>query len=173
MTGSVLVPIKALLTNVLSLSATLGVLVWAFQQEHLADALGFVATGGIETYVVALVVAFAFGLSMDYEVFLLSRIKEMHDAGHDNDTAVRLGLQRSARIITSAAAIIIVVFTGFVFGELLVIKEVGFSLAVAVLIDATLVRMLLVPATMTLLGRANWWAPRWLRRLHERAGLAH
>ena len=173
MTGSVLIPVKALLTNVLSLGATLGVLVWAFQQGHLQDVLGFVPTGGIETYVVALVVAFGFGLAMDYEVFLLSRIKELHDAGERNDDAVRLGLQRSARIITSAAAIIIVVFTGFVFGELLVIKEVGFSLAVAVLIDATVVRMLLVPATMTLLGRANWWAPRPLRRLHERLGLAH
>ncbi len=91
----------------------------------------------------------------------------------DNDTAVRVGLQRSGRIITSAAAIIIVVFVGFILGKLLVIKEVGFSLAVAVLIDATLVRMLLVPATMTLLGRANWWAPGPLRRLHERFGLVH
>ncbi len=173
MTGSVLIPIKALLTNVISLAATVGVLVWAFQDGHLEDVLGFRSTGGIETYVLALVLAFAFGLAMDYEVFLLSRIKEQHDAGLDNDTAVRVGLQRSGRIITSAAAIIIVVFVGFVLGKLLVIKEVGFSLAVAVLIDATLVRMLLVPATMTLLGRANWWAPRPLRRLHKRFGLVH
>lgn len=173
MTGSVLVPIKALLTNVLSLFATIGVLVWGFQEGHLAGPLAFISTGGIETYVLALVIAFAFGLSMDYEVFLLSRIKELHDSGASNDEAVRLGLQKSARIITSAAAIIIVVFTGFVFGELLVIKEVGFSLAVAVLIDATLVRMLLVPATMTLLGRANWWAPKFLRRFHDRLGLGH
>ena len=173
MTGSVLVPVKALLTNALSLVATVGVLVWGFQDGHLEGLLGFRSTGGIETYVLALVVAFAFGLAMDYEVFLLSRIKEQYDAGRDNDTAVRLGLQQSGRIITSAAAIIIVVFVGFVFGELMVIKEVGFSLAVAVLIDATLVRMLLVPATMTLLGRANWWAPRPLRRLHRRLGLVH
>lgn len=173
MTGSVLVPIKALLTNALSLLATVGVLVWGFQDGHLEGLLGFRSTGGIETYVLALVVAFAFGLAMDYEVFLLSRIKEQYDAGRDNDAAVRLGLQQSGRIITSAAAIIIVVFVGFVFGELMVIKEVGFSLAVAVLIDATLVRLLLVPATMTLLGRANWWAPKALRRIHARVGLAH
>ena len=173
MTGSVLIPIKALLTNAVSLTATVGVLVWGFQEGHLEGALGFRSTGGIETYVLALVLAFAFGLAMDYEVFLLSRIKEQHDAGLDNDTAVRVGLQRSGRIITSAAAIIIVVFVGFILGKLLVIKEVGFSLAVAVLIDATLVRMLLVPATMTLLGRANWWAPKPLRRLHRRFGLTH
>ena len=173
MTGSLVIPIKALLTNAVSMSATLGVLVWGFQFGHLSGLLGFVPVGGIETYVVALVVAFAFGLAMDYEVFLLSRIKEVYDAGRGNDEAVRLGLQRSGRIITSAAAIIVVVFAGFVFGDLLIIKEVGFSLAIAVAIDATIVRMLLVPATMTLLGRFNWWAPRPLRRLHERFGLAH
>ncbi|WP_258723201.1 MMPL family transporter [Cellulomonas sp. NS3] len=173
MTGSVVIPVKALLTNVLSIAASLGVLVWVFQDGHLSGLIGFVSTGGIETYVLALVVAFAFGLAMDYEVFLLSRIKELHDAGLPNDEAVRLGLQRSGRIITSAAAIIIVVFAGFVAGKLLVIKEVGFALAVAVLIDATVVRLLLVPATMTILGRANWWAPGFLRRLHARVGLDH
>ncbi|AEE46146.1 MMPL family transporter [Cellulomonas fimi] len=173
MTGSVVVPVKALLTNTLSLAASLGVLVWVFQDGHLTDVLDFAPVGGIETYVVALVVAFAFGLAMDYEVFLLSRIKELWDAGHDNDEAVRLGLQRSGRIITSAAAIVIVVFAGFVSGKLLVIKEVGFALAVAVLVDATLVRLFLVPATMTVLGRANWWAPRFLRRVHERIPLDH
>ncbi|GCE77364.1 putative membrane protein [Cellulomonas biazotea] len=173
MTGSVVVPVKALLTNTLSLAASLGVLVWVFQDGHLTGVLDFIPTGGIETYVVALVVAFAFGLAMDYEVFLLSRIKELVDAGRSNDEAVRLGLQRSGRIITSAAAIVIVVFAGFVAGKLLVIKEVGFALAVAVLIDATLVRLFLVPATMTVLGRANWWAPRVLRRVHERLPLHH
>ncbi|WP_265521284.1 MMPL family transporter [Oerskovia flava] len=173
MTGSVVIPVKALLTNALSLAASLGVLVWVFQDGHLEGLLGFTSAGGIETYVVALVVAFAFGLAMDYEVFLLARIKELHDAGLSNDEAVRLGLQRSGRIITSAAAIIIVVFAGFVFGELLVIKEVGFALAVAVLIDATIVRLLLVPATMTLLGRVNWWAPGPLRRLHARTAITH
>jgi RND superfamily putative drug exporter len=173
MTGSVVIPVKALLTNIISLAASLGVLVWAFQDGNLSGVLGFVSTGGIETYVVALVIAFAFGLAMDYEVFLLSRIAELHDAGHSDADSVRLGLQRSGRIITSAATIIVVVFAGFVVGELLVIKEVGFSLAVAVIIDATLVRLLLVPATMTLLGRWNWWAPRPLRRVHERLAITH
>lgn len=173
MTRSLVIPLKALLTNVLSLAASLGVLVWVFQDGHLENVLGFRSTGGIETYVIALVVAFGFGLAMDYEVFLLSRIKEVWDTGASNDEAVRRGLQRSGRIITSAALIIIVVFTGFVFGELLIIKEVGFSLAVAVLVDATLVRMLLVPATMTILGRANWWAPRWLVRATRRIAIEH
>jgi len=173
MTGSLLVPIKALLTNVISLCASLGVLVWVFQDGHLSGLLGFESTGGIETYVVALVIAFAFGLAMDYEVFLLSRIKELHDDGAPNDEAVRRGLQRSGRVITSAAAIIVAVFAGFVAGELLVIKEVGFSLAVAVLIDATLVRLLLVPATMTVLREWNWWAPGPLRRVYERIAITH
>ncbi|HWJ86034.1 MAG TPA: MMPL family transporter, partial [Cellulomonas sp.] len=173
MTGSVVLPVKALLTNVLSLAASLGVLVWAFQDGHLEGLLGFTSTGGIETFVIALVIAFAFGLAMDYEVFLLSRIKELHDQGATDNEAVRLGLQRSGRIITSAAAIIIVVFAGFVAGQLLVIKEVGFALAVAVLIDATIVRLLLVPATMTVLGRRNWWAPAWMTRIYERLAITH
>lgn len=121
----------------------------------------------------ALVVAFGFGLAMDYEVFLLSRIKELHDEGRPTLEAIRIGLQRSGRIITSAAAILIIVFGGFVAGQLLVIKEVGFALAVAVLIDATIVRLLLVPATMTVLGDLNWWAPRWAARVHDRIGLTH
>jgi RND superfamily putative drug exporter len=108
---------------------------------------------------------------MDYEVFLLSRIKELRDAGLGNDEAVVAGLQRSGRIITSAALIVVIVFCGFVAGDLLVIKQTGVALAVAVAVDATLVRVLLVPATMTLLGEWNWWAPRPLRRLHTRIGL--
>ncbi|WP_129339582.1 MMPL family transporter [Cellulomonas endophytica] len=171
MTGSVVVPVKALLTNLLSIAASLGVLVWVFQDGNGSGLLGFTSTGGIETYVLALVVSFAFGLAMDYEVFLLSRIKEAHDEGRPTDEAVRRGLQRSGRIITSAAAIIVVVFAGFVAGQLVVIKQVGFALAVAVVVDATLVRLLLVPATMTLLDRWNWWAPRPLARLHARLGL--
>ena len=173
MTGSVVIPVKALLTNLLSIAASLGVMVWVFQDGNLEQLLGFTSTGGIETYVLALVVAFAFGLAMDYEVFLLSRVKELHDEGRPTDEAVRLGLQRSGRIITSAAAIIIVVFAGFVAGDLVVIKQVGFALAFAVLIDATVVRLFLVPATMTVLGRANWWAPRPLRRLYERFAILH
>jgi RND superfamily putative drug exporter len=173
MTGSVVIPIKALLSNAISLSAALGVLVWVFQDGHLSGVLDFVSSGGIETYVLALVIAFAFGLAMDYEVFLLSRIKELHDAGEPDDVAVRLGLQRSGRIITSAAVIIIVVFSGFVAGKMLVIKEVGFALAVAVLIDAVLVRVLLVPATMSLLGKWNWWSPKFLARIYQRLAITH
>ena len=173
MTGSVLIPVKAIIVNILGLGAALGVTTWVFQEGHLTGLLDFTPIGGLESYVVAVVVAFGFGLAMDYEVFLLARIKEYWDAGYGNDTAVEHGLQRSGRIITSAALIITLVFLGFVAGELMVIKQVGFALAVTVLIDATLVRMLLVPATMTVLGKWNWWAPGPLRRLHQRIGITH
>lgn len=173
MTGSVLVPLKALIINVVSLTASLGVTTWIFQFGHLEGLLGFTSVGGLESYVVAIAVAFGFGLAMDYEVFLLARIQELYNSGMSNDDAVRYGLQRSGRVITSAALIIIVVFLGFVAGELLVIKEVGVALAVTVLVDATLVRMLLVPATMTLLAERNWWAPAPLRRIHERWAIRH
>ncbi len=173
MTGSLLVPLKALVVNTLSLAAGLGVTAWVFAEGHLEGLLNFTSPGGLESYVVAMAAAFGFGLAMDYEVFLLARIKERYDAGEDNDTSVRNGLQRTGRIITSAALVMIVVFGGFMTGELLIIKEVGFALAVIVLIDATLVRILLVPATMTMLGDANWWAPGPLRRLHARAPLTH
>jgi RND superfamily putative drug exporter len=143
-----------------------------FQQGHLEDAFGFTSTGAIETWVPVIVFAFAFGVSMDYEVFLIARIKEQYDAGSPNDEAVRVGLQRSGRIITSAALLIVIVFCGFAAGRMLGIKEMGFALAIAVVVDATLVRCLLVPATMTLLGEANWWAPGPLRRLHARLGLS-
>ncbi len=172
LTGSVLIPIKALVMIVLSLGASFGAMVWIFQDGRLETQLDYTSVGGIEAVIPLLVFAFAFGLSMDYEVFLLSRIKEFHDAGLDNDAAVSAGLQRTGRVITSAALIIVVVFAGFVVGDLLVIKQTGVALAIAVLIDATLVRILLVPATMTLLGRWNWWAPAPLRRLHERFGLS-
>jgi len=173
LTGSILVPIKALLINIVSLGASLGVLVWVFQDGHGESLLGFKSTGGIETIIPILVVALGFGLAMDYEVFLLSRIKEFRDQGMTNNEAVVAGLQRSGRIITSAALIVVLVFSGFVAGELLVIKQTGVALAVAVTVDATLVRCLLVPATMTLLGEWNWWAPAPLRRLHNRLGLRH
>ncbi len=177
MTGSVLVPAKALVVNLLSLAASVGVTTWVFQEGNLSGLLGFEPVGGLESYVVAVVVAFGFGLAMDYEVFLIARIKEFYDAGpggrEGNDAAVRDGLQQSGRIITSAAAVIVVVFAGFVSGELVVIKQAGFALAVTVIIDATLVRMLLVPATMTLLGHRNWWAPRPLRALHRRIAITH
>ena len=171
MTGSLLVPLKALVMNVLSLGASFGALVWVFQEGHLSWLLGFEKAGAIEVWVPVIVFVFAFGLSMDYEVFLLARVKELHDAGYDNDDAVAMGLQRSGRIITSAALLIVIVFAGFAGGRLIGIKELGLSLSVAVVIDATLVRCLLVPATMTLLGEANWWAPGPLRRLHSRWGL--
>ncbi len=171
MTGSLLVPLKALLMNAVSLGASFGVLVWVFQQGHLEGLLNFRSNGGIDQTVPALALAFAFGLSMDYEVFLLSRIKELRDAGASNDDAVRYGLQQSGRIITSAALIVVIVFAGFVAGQLLIIKQVGVALAVAVAVDATIVRILLVPSTMSLLGEWNWWAPAPLRRLHARFGL--
>ena len=172
MTGSVLVPVKALAMNTLSLGATFGALVWVFQDGHLSGLLGFTSFGAIEAWVPVLVFVFGFGLSMDYEVFLLSRIKEGYDRTGDTNGAVATGLQRSGRIITSAAVLVLIVFLGFVAGENVGIKEMGLALAVAVAVDATLVRCLLVPATMTLIGRANWWAPAPLRRLHDRFGLS-
>lgn len=173
MTGSVLIPAKALVVNLLSLAASLGITTWIFAEGHLEGLLNFTSVGGLESYVVAVAVAFGFGLAMDYEVFLLARIKEIYDATGDNDHAVKYGLQRSGRIITSAALVIIVVFLGFVAGDLLAIKQAGVALAVTVFIDATLVRMLLVPASMTLLGHYNWWAPRPLRALYARFGITH
>ncbi|MEP6464293.1 MAG: MMPL family transporter [Frankiaceae bacterium] len=171
MTGSLLVPIKALIMNVLSLGASFGALKLIFQDGHLAGLLGFDSTGAIETWVPVIVFVFAFGLSMDYEVFLLARVKELYDAGVPNADAVALGLQRSGRIITSAALVLVVVFAGFSTGQMLGIKEMGLTLGLAVLVDATLVRCLLVPATMSLLGDANWWAPGPLRRLYGRFGV--
>jgi putative drug exporter of the RND superfamily len=171
MTGSVVVPLKALVMNMLSLGASLGVLTLVFQDGWLSGLLGFSSTGGLEAWIPVLVFAFAFGLSMDYEVFLLSRIKELHEHGHPCRRAVERGVQRSGRIITSAGLLMVIVFAGFSTGDMLDIKEIGLALAVAVLVDATLVRMLLVPATMTLFGERNWWAPPWLKRLHARVGL--
>ncbi|WP_020143960.1 MMPL family transporter [Terracoccus sp. 273MFTsu3.1] len=171
MTGSVVLPVKALLLNVISLGAALGVVVWIFQEGHLEGLLGFSSVGALESMVPFLVLAFGFGLSMDYEVFLLSRIVEFHRHGAGNDRAVSLGLQRTGRIITSAALLIVIVFGGFVAGDILIIKQMGVALVAAVVIDATLVRMLLVPATMTVLGRWNWWAPAPMRRLHDRFGI--
>jgi len=172
MTGSVVVPIKAIVMNVLSLGASFGALVWVFQDGHLSGPLGFDPPGMVDITVPVLIFVFAFGLSMDYEVFLLSRIKEAWDQTGDNDRAVALGLQRSGRIVTSAALLIVIVFLGFAAGELLTIKEVGLGMAIAVVLDATVVRMLLVPATMKLMGRWNWWSPAPLRRLHDRFGQA-
>jgi RND superfamily putative drug exporter len=174
MTGSLLVPLKALVINSLSIAASLGLTTWLLTTTTGSGLIGLDEPhGGLETYVVALIVAFGFGLAMDYEVFLLARIKEYWDRTRDNDLAVERGLQRSGRIITSAALIIIAVFLGFALGEVAAIQQVGIGLALTVLIDATLVRMLLVPATMTLLGRWNWWAPPALRRVHESFAIRH
>jgi uncharacterized membrane protein YdfJ with MMPL/SSD domain len=168
--GSVLLPIKAVLTNIASISATFGALVWIFQEGHLAGLLGFTATGQLEPTVLILVLAVLFGLATDYEVFLLSRVREQWDATGDNTTAVATGLQRTGRIITAAAALLIVVTAGFATGQIVVTKLIGVGMAFGILLDATLIRALLVPATMRLLGRWNWWAPGPLGRLHGRTG---
>jgi putative drug exporter of the RND superfamily len=171
MTGSVVVPLKAIVMNVLSLGATFGALVLVFQDGHLAGLLGFDPPGSLDLLMPVIVFLFAFGLSMDYEVFLLSRIREAWEETGDNDRAVAEGLQRSGRIITSAALLMVIVFAGFAAGEMVAIKQLGLGLAVAVVVDATVVRSLLVPATMKLMGRWNWWAPAPLARLHDRIGL--
>ena len=171
MTGSVVVPLKALVMNVLSLGASFGALVWVFQDGHLSGLLNFDSTGSVWFAMPVLIFAFAFGLSMDYEVFLLGRIKEDYDRTGDNDHAVAIGLQRTAGIVTLAALLMVAVFAGFAAGDMLAVKQLGFGMALAVALDATVIRMLLVPATMKLMGRWNWWAPGPLRRLHARFGL--
>jgi RND superfamily putative drug exporter len=171
-TGSVVLPVKAVLTNLLSIGAALGVVVWVFQQGHLAGLIGTDGLGYVHLTVPVLVGAIAFGLSVDYEVFLLSRIRERWLAGAGAQGAVVEGLQRTGGIITAAALVIAVVFAGFVFGGFAPIKAVGLGLVLAIALDATIVRMLLVPATMTLLGRRSWWLPRRLRRVHGRIALS-
>ena len=156
--------------NVLSLGATFGALVWVFQDGHLARLLGFDAPGSLDLVIPVIVFVFAFGLSMDYEVFLLSRIREAWEETGDNDLAVARGLQRSGRIITSAA--LLIVFAGFATGEIVAMKQLGLGQALAVIVDATVVRSLLVPATMKLMGDWNWWAPAPLAPLHDRIGFS-
>jgi RND superfamily putative drug exporter len=164
-TGSIILPIKAVILNLLSLSATLGAMTWIFIGGNMNWLVGsFTNTGSIDTSIVILIAVVAFGLSMDYEVFLLSRIKEEHDAGHSNIESVALGLQKSARIITAAAVILSVVFAIFMTSGVTSIKTMGFGVAFAILLDATLVRALLVPALMRLFGERNWWAPKALKR---------
>jgi putative drug exporter of the RND superfamily len=171
-TGSVLLPVKAVLLNVISLLSTLGVLVWIFQDGNLGWLVGdFTVTGAVDTSMAVLVAVVAFALSMDYEVFLISRIAEEHRNGLDTRAAVVRGLQRSGRIITAAALLLAVVFATFVTSGVTSIKQLGFGVAFAILLDATVVRGLLVPALMRMLGRWNWWAPAPLARLHARIGL--
>ena len=164
-TGSILLPIKAVILNFTSLAATMGILTWIFIDGNFKFLVGdFNETGSLDTNTMVLIAVVAFGLSMDYEVFLLSRIKEEHDAGKSNVDAVALGLQKSARIITAAAFILAVVFAAFVISGVTSIKMMGFGVAFAILLDATLIRAFLVPALMRLFGERNWWAPRSLKR---------
>jgi RND superfamily putative drug exporter len=162
---SVTIAVKAAIMNLLSISAAYGVLVLIVQHGWLGHLFGFPETMPVTTWVPIFLFVILFGLSMDYEVFLLSRIREHYDATGDNAASVARGLARTARVITAAAAIMIVVFLSFVLGADVAVKEIGLGLAAAVFIDATLVRMLLVPAVMELLGRANWWLPRPLARM--------
>jgi putative drug exporter of the RND superfamily len=161
---SVVVPLKAVLMNLLSIGAAFGVMVAVFQWGWGIGLIGLGREGPIEAWAPMMLFAIVFGLSMDYEVFLLSRIREEYDRTGDNARAVADGLAATGRVITAAAAIMVCVFGSFVLGELRDIKLFGFGLAVAVLIDATIVRMVLVPSAMELMGNANWWAPGWLVR---------
>jgi len=169
--GSVVLPVKAVVMNVLSLTASFGALVWIFQEGHLSGLLGFESTGAIEATQPILILALAFGLSMDYEVFLLSRIREQWDRTGDNTLAVAGGLQRSGKIITSAAVLLIVVIGAFATSGIVFIKMIGVGMIIAIVVDAAIVRTLLVPATMRLLGSWNWWAPGPLARFWARHGI--
>ena len=169
--GSVLLPIKAVLMNLVSIGASFGVVVWIFQQGHFESLLRYESVGYIEPSNMILVLAVLFGLATDYEVFLLSRVREEWDVTGDNTAAVATGLQRTGRIITAAALLLIVVVAGFATGGVTVIKTIGVGMIVAIIIDATLVRALLVPATMRLLGRWNWWVPGVLGRFYTRFGI--
>jgi RND superfamily putative drug exporter len=165
MTGSLLLPVKALLMNVLTLGATLGILVLVFQDGNLEGLLGFESEGGISIAIAVLVVVAGFGLSTDYGVFSLNRIRELRDSGESNNEAVALGAERTGRLITSAALLFAVAMGALMTGSLIGVKETGLGLATAVLIDSFIVRTLLVPSLMALLGDRNWWAPKPLRKL--------
>jgi uncharacterized membrane protein YdfJ with MMPL/SSD domain len=175
LTGSAVLPFEALVTNTLSLAAAFGAVVWVFQQGHLGG-LGTAVTGTIGVDLPVLLFCITFGLSMDYEVFLISRVREYWLASHRgwgaNDKAIALGVAHTGRVITAAALIMAISFVALMAAQVSLMRLFGFGLTVAVLVDATLVRMLLVPAVMHALGRANWWAPEWLARLHDRFGLS-
>ncbi|MCX5333949.1 MULTISPECIES: MMPL family transporter [unclassified Streptomyces] len=172
LTGSVLIPIQAVVLNALSLTAMFGAVVWVFQDGHLSGPLGFTSPGSIETTLPVLMFCVAFGLSMDYGVFLLSRIKEEYDTTGDHNEAVRHGLQRTGGLITAAAVILAVVMVAIGTSRVTNTKMLGLGIALAVVMDAMIVRSLLVPAVMKLTGRATWWAPGPLRRFHDRFGLS-
>ena len=171
MTGSVIVPLKALALNLLSLTATFGALVWVFQDGNLSDLLGFTASGRLDVFTPILMFCIAFGLSMDYEVFLLARIKEEWDLTGDNDHAIRAGIGRTGPVVTAAAVLLAIVFLAIATSGVLIVKMFGLGLALAVLVDAFLVRATITPALMKLAGRLNWWAPGPLRRFHLRWGI--
>jgi trehalose monomycolate/heme transporter len=166
--GSVVLPVKAILMNAVSLSATFGVIVWIFQEGHLSGLLRFTPTGSIDPAMPILLLAIVFGLSMDYELFLLSRIRERYDVTGDNTAAIASGLQRTGGLITSLALMLVIVVGAFSASGITFIKLLGVGMIVALIVDATIVRVLLVPATMRLLGRANWWAPGPLGRVYRR-----
>ncbi len=172
LTGSLLIPLQAVLLNALSLTAMFGAVVWVFQEGHLSGLLSFTSTGDIETTLPVLMFCIAFGLSMDYGVFLISRIKEEYDRTGDHEGAVRAGLTRTGGLITAAAVILAVVMVAIGSSRVTNTKMLGLGIALAVLMDAMVVRSLLVPAVMKLTGKATWWAPAPLRRLHERFGLS-
>jgi RND superfamily putative drug exporter len=169
--GSVVLPVKAIVMNVLSLTATFGAIVWIFQEGHLSGLLHFTPTGTIDATMPILMLAIIFGLSMDYEVFLLSRIRERYDVTGDNTASVASGLQRTGGIITSLALLLVIVVGAFSASGITFIKLLGVGMIIALVVDATIIRVLLVPATMRLLGPANWWAPRPLRRFYARYGI--
>ncbi len=168
--GSVILPLKAVVMNALSITASFGVVTWIFSDGNLEGPLGFTSSGFLDATQPILMLAILFGLSMDYEVFLLSRIREQWDRTHDNDAAVAAGVQKTGRIITSAALLLAIVIGAFGLSGIVFMKMIGIGMLVALLLDATVVRALLVPATMKLLGEWNWWAPGPLQRWWERNG---
>ena len=168
---SLLLPLKAILMNTASVLAAYGLMVFVFQDGHFTGVLKFDAAGHVDSFLPLFLFCILFGLSMDYEVFLLARIREEYLRTGDNTEAVGWGLEHTARIITSAAAIMVTVFGAFAFARMLPIKELGFGLAAAVLLDATIIRVVMVPATMRLMGRWNWWLPAWLDRLLPKVSL--
>ena len=164
---SIIVPIKAIIMNILSVGATYGILVLIFQKGFLTGALGFQESPTIEAWIPIFLFAVLFGLSMDYHVFLLSRIRERFDQSQDNTGSVAFGIRSTGRLITGAALIMVAVFWGFSAGDLVGLQQMGFGLGLAVLLDATIVRMVLVPSSMKLLGKWNWYLPQWLKWLPD------
>jgi RND superfamily putative drug exporter len=169
LTGSVVLPLKAVLTNLFSISASFGAMVWVFQQGHLSGLLHFTPQS-IDPSIPVILFSIVFGMSMDYEVLLISRIQEEYRRTGDNQAGVATGLEKSGRLITGAALIMVAVFLAFGNADVVIIKAIGIGLAIAIAIDATIVRILIVPSVMRLLGRANWWAPRPLAVFHRWVG---